>query len=253
MVLAVLLAPFPVASVWPGGGYPNRTALVDAVSSGFVRQMSAGSGLIGPDLARPVDFWARFHVIKAVLAAALLLVLVPLGSRTWREYTRASRPRRRLVVGALLGVEAPTAALAILIVMANVQQAVAPLSSALGLLPIGRPDPVLAETITQVRHGLRSGARSPALELLVHDFVVYHLVMACLAPVVTVGLVVAAVLLWRARSRMTGARHRGRGILALAVVVVGVSSVFFAVLTAANVSVTARPAPALLAFFEGGV
>jgi hypothetical protein len=149
-------------------------------------------------------------------------------------------------------VEAPTAVAGLLLFMANVQQAVAPLSSALGLLPIGTPDPVLAETITQVRRDLRSGARNPALELLVRDFVVYHLVMVYLAPVVTLGLVLAAVLLWRTRSRMSGAHHPGRGILTIAVVAAGASSVFFAVVTAANVSVVADPVPALLALFEGG-
>jgi len=252
LVLAVFLAPFPLASVWPGGGYPSRAALVDSLHTGFVHQLTADAGRLGPDLARPVGFWARFHVVKAALAALLLLVLVPLGSRTWTAYPRAESPRRRLVVGALLGVEAPTVFVAILILMANVQQAVAPLSSALGLLPIDRPDPVLAGTINQVRRGLRSGARSPALDLLLHDFVVYHVVMACLAPVVASGLVVAAVLLWRARSRRSGARRRGRGVLTLALVAVGLSCAFFAVLTVANVSVSARPGPALLAFFEGG-
>lgn len=252
LALAVFLAPFPAASAWPGGGYPSRTALVDSLSSGFIHHSNAGSALIGPELARPVDFWARFHVIKAALAAMLLLVLVSLGSRTWRGYASANRPRRRLAVGALLGVEAPTALAAILILVANIQGAVAPLSSALGLLPIGRPDPALAETITQVRHGLRSGTRSPALELLVHDFTRYHLAMACLGAVVTLSLAVAAVLLGRQRSKMSGAPHRGRGMLALAIVAAGVSSAFFGVVTAANFSTVARPVPALLSFFEGG-
>ncbi len=251
LVLAVFLAPFRVASVWPGGGYPSRTALVDSLSSGFIHYSTGGSALMGPDLACPVDFWARFHVLKAALAGVLVLVLVSLGSRSWRVYTRAGRPRRRLVVGALMGVEVPTALVAIVVLVANIQGAVAPLSSALGLLPIDRPDPVLAETIAQVRHGLRSGTRSPTLELLVHDFTRYHLAMSCLGAAATVSLVVAVVLLGRRRSRMSVAPHRGRGVLALAVVAAVVSSGFFAVVTAANVSTVARPVPALLAFFEG--
>ncbi len=40
----------------------------------------------------------------------------------------------------------------------GLQGAIAPLSSALGLLPLHTPDPALAATIKQVRRGLASGA-----------------------------------------------------------------------------------------------
>ena len=251
LLAGVFLAPFPVASMWPGGGYPSRAALVDSLTSGFVRYWDAGSGLIDPGLALPLDFWARFHVVKAVFAAVLLLVLVILGLRTWSAYTRAAIVRRRLLAGALLGVEIPLALLALLVLVANIQGAIAPFSSALGLLPVGKPDHALAETITQVRHSLASGASDPALETLVHDFTLYHVAMVGLGAVVTVALLAAAVLLWRRRAWMCVESRRGRLLLAAMVVAFVMSAAFFGVVTAVNLSTVARPAPALLGFFEG--
>ncbi len=250
LLVAVFVAPFPVASAWSDGGYPSRAALVDSLSAAFVHYWDAGSGVIGPDLALPVDFWARFHVVKAALAAILLVALARLGSRTWVVYTRAATATRRLLAGVLVGMAA-LALLALLVLVANVQGAIAPLSSALGLLPMGRPDPALAGTITQVRDGLAGEARSPALGTLVHDFTAYHIAMAGLGAVVTAGLLATAVLLWRRRARMSAGR-RGRHLTATAVVAVMASSAFFGVVTAANLSTVADPAPALLGFFQGG-
>lgn len=89
---AVLLAPFPVASAWPGGGYRDVTALRVAVSCGFVRFWSAGGEDLGADLARAEDFWARFHIVTAALAGVLFLVLAVLLTRVWREFALPIRP-----------------------------------------------------------------------------------------------------------------------------------------------------------------
>lgn len=202
LVLAVFLAPFPMASEWPAGGYPSRAALVDALNSGFVRYWNSGSGVVGPELAHPVDFWARFHVVKAALAGMLLLVVVPLSSRAWTAHTLPARGARRLLGGVLTGMAALLALVALVVLVANTQGAIAPLSSALGLLPMGGRDPALAETITQVRGGLARGGHSPAVEALVHDYTVYHGAMAGLGAVVPVGLLATAVLGWRLRARM---------------------------------------------------
>ncbi len=252
LLAAVFLAPFPMASMWPGGGYPSRAALVDSLTSGFLRYWDAGTGSINPGLALPLDFWARFHIVKAVLAAVLLLVLVLLGSRTWKVYTRAVGVRRRFLAGALLGMEMPLALVALLVLVANIQGVVAPFSSALGLLPVGKPGHALAGTITQVRRSLASGASGPATETLVHDFTVYHVAMAGLGAAVCVALLAAAVLLWRRRARICGEPRRARRLLATVVVALAASAAFFGVVTVANLSTVARPAPALLGFFEGG-
>jgi hypothetical protein len=250
LALGVVFAPFPMASVWSGGGYPDRAALVDSLSSAVVHFWDASTGVTGADLADPVSFWARFHVVKALLAAMLLVALALLGSRAWSAYTRAATTGRRLALGACVVVVGSLALLALVVTVANLQGAIAPLSSALGLLPFAEPDAALAQTVEQVRQGLASGTRNPALEALVNDFTVYHLAMAALAAAATVGLLATAVHLWRRRAKMSTAR--GRGLLLFGVVLTLTSAAFFAVVTAGNLSTVANPVPALLSFFAGG-
>ncbi len=251
LTVAVVVAPFRLASVWLDGVYPDRAAVVESLSAAVVRFWSADATATGPDLALPVAFWWRFHLIKAVLAALLLVMMVVLGSRTWGAYTRTTTAGRRAVVGALAAAEGVLALLALLVTVANLQGVVAPLSSALGLLPLGAPEPALAQTTDEIRQALGAGTPGPALQALVADFTRYHVAMAVLGTLVTVGLLAAAVALWRRRAGVPDAQPRGRGLLAVAAVAVLVTAAFFAVVTAGNVSTVADPAPALLAFFEG--
>ena len=139
LLVGVFLAPFRVASIWAGGDYGNVNELRDAVRSGFVDFWSAGQSAIGPAMSGPVDFWAKFHIVKAVLAAALLVSTLLLGSRIGRAYLRAASLPRRLLLGVVGMADAAVAALALVILVANVQGAVAPLSSLLGLMPISSP------------------------------------------------------------------------------------------------------------------
>lgn len=252
LVLVLFLAPFPTASLWSGGGYSTRAALVRSLSSGFVLFWDGGIGVVSPNLIVPVDFWMRFHVVKAILAAALVVVLARLGSRTWTAYTSATTAARKVAAGMLAAATAVLGMVALLILVANLQGAIAPLSSALGLLPMGTPDPALAGTVSQVRHDLATGVGSPALAVLVHDFSAYHVAMAGIGALTTAGLLATAVFLWRRRRRLTAGRQPGRQLLASVAVAAVAFAAFFAVVTAANLSTSAHPAPALLGFFEGG-
>jgi len=253
LILAVMLVPFPLASALPGGGYPDVSALGDAMDSGFVAYWRAGTGSLGSGLQTAVDFWARFHIIKAVLAAVLLAVLVPLGSRIWGAYATAPRRGRRLLLAVTGVFHAGIALLALLVLVANIQGAIAPLSSALGLMSVGDPGPALADVTGQVRDGLDAGQQSAALDLLVRDFTVYHAAMAGVGTMVTVGLLVAAVILVRRRARMPRTERRLRRVHLLGVVSLICLAALFGLVTVANVSTVAHPAAALLGFFDGGL
>ncbi|WP_076260050.1 hypothetical protein [Intrasporangium flavum] len=258
---AVALLPFPAASLWPGGGYSDVAALGAALARGLEHWWRSGAVDAGPDLDAAVAFWARFHVVKAILSAVLLVLAVRLGRRTWHEYRQATgRGRRARLAVAGLAVS-PVLVLAVLLVAANVQGALAPLSSALGLLPVGRVGAGsgsggggLAGTVREIRLALHSPDASvpPALARLVGDFAAYHAVMVGVGAVVTLGLAAAAV---RVRQRRRGVeaepwRLRGPRLLT-ATSILGLA-VAFAVVTAANLSTYLHPAPALLGFFEGG-
>jgi hypothetical protein len=251
LLAAVFLTPFRLASAW-ADGYPDVAALSHAMSAGFVSYWHTGAATLGPDLTVPVDYWARFHVLKACLAALLLIVLVPLGGRIWSSYTSTARAGHRLLIAALGAVHACLTVLALLVLVANVQGAIAPLSSALGLMPLSDPDPALAATLSQIHHALVTGHDSAALDTLVRDYGLYHAAMAAIGAAVTLLLLTSAVVLWRRRTRVARNERRSRRVLLTGAASLLLLTAFFAIITAANLATAAHPAPALLGFFEGG-
>ena len=255
-MLAVMVLPFPAAGLWPGGGYSDVSTLGAAVGRGLVRFWDAGTADLSPELAASVAFWTRFHVVKAVLAVPLLVTSVLLGLALWRECVRSVGRGRRAWFAAAGVLEAPLVLLAVLLVVANVQGAIVPLSSVLGLVDVRDPDPALATAVRGIKDSLETSPEVPApptMTRLVEDFAAYHRVMVGLGAMVTVGLVLVAARLWR-RSRRTGSAQSGQSARwvrlgsATAVLVVAAS---FALITAANLSTAAHPAPALLGFFQG--
>lgn len=250
---AVAVLPFPVAGLGPGGGYADVSTLGAAVADGLVHFWQGASPEPDPSLAAPVAFWARFHAVKAALAVPLLLLGIMLGRRIWSECVNARRGRRRAWFTLAGLVEAPLVLLAALLVVANVQGALAPLSSALGLLDVHPTDPAVATTLREIKYGLVNPSgrtATPALTRLVEDFTAYHVVMVWLGAIVTVCLVVVAARWWR-RARGAAAAP-SRRVRSAGATVALLSAAAFAVITAANLSTALHPAPALLSFFQGG-
>lgn len=205
---ALVFGFFAVPPWGVGTGFDERAARE------FPRYLLADSATPTPGLQALVDDWSRYHAVKLVFAGLLALMAVQLGHR-------------------LLAL-APT-----VLVLANVQGTVAPLSSALSLLdPHDRflaPD--LARGLYRMRMDL-TGSRSAPIDELTRDFAWYHAVLAGMAIALAVVLVVAAVRAWR----------RGRRWWCAATVVAVVAC---GVLTAANVSTALDPVRGLLDFLGG--
>ena len=251
LTAAALLVPFPLAAASSAGGYPGPDALREGVTTGFVRFWAAGTGALGPELTAAVDFWARFHVVKAALAGALLGVLLVLVPRLWRASTEAAG-RRRWGLRSLMPVTASLLVLALLALVANVQGALAPLSSVLGVLPLGAPTAELAAPVSQAREAIVTGSASPAAATLLDDFARYHAVMAGLGALVTVVLLVGTAAVLRRRFRTPRADRAHRRALVTTGACLLVLAAFFAVVTLANAGTARHPAAALVGFLDGG-
>lgn len=251
LTAAVVLVPFPLSAALSGSGYRGPEALREAVTTGFVRFWSSSSGALDPDLAAAAEFWARFHVVKAVLAGALLGVLLVLVPRLWRSGTDTGRPRRWALRAAATGT-ASLVVLSLLVLVANVQGALAPLSSVLGVMPLGAPTGDLAATVDRARDAVAAASPSPVAATLLDDFTRYHAVMAALGAVVTVVLLVGVALVLRRRSRTTRTDRPHRRVLAAVAVGTLLLAAFFAVTTAANLGTARHPAAALVGFLGGG-
>ncbi|MBB4692337.1 hypothetical protein [Paractinoplanes abujensis] len=250
LVVAFVMLPPVVAAAWTGAGPTSHGQLVQATQQGFADYWRAGGGQLDAGLQRLVDYWFAFHVVKGVISALLLGTLVALAVPLWRS--------RKLVAAGVSGLAVVAAAA----VMANVQGMLAPLSS---LLPMAG-EPTLAAAGRELSAVLSSGAPMPAsLEPMVSDFGWYHAVMVPIAGVAVLILLATSVLLWRGPSRAGHKPARGSspaghnpargssraGHKVIAGVTLTLALVMGVVVTA-NATTAADPAPALLAFFQGG-
>ncbi|WP_280664231.1 MULTISPECIES: hypothetical protein [unclassified Kitasatospora] len=252
------------------GGFSERHNLVDALHPAFIEYWRSGDRGFPPDLERVVDYWFRYHVAKAVLAAALLIVFVALGVLLWKAFLRSSGPGAggRVALASAGTFVSLLALVSVAAVMANVQGAMDPFSSVISMLPLGAPDGQLTGTVDQIRQGLAhypstSGQNAAALQAMVDDFGRYHAVLAVMVSIVAVVLIGVSVMVWR-RFAATGASgsaatdgrtqrmRRTRRTLGSFGVLSALPALAAIVIAVANTGTAADPAPALLAFFNGG-
>lgn len=237
----------PLVAEWSSSGRVTIAGLVETVSAGFTRWMSSGAAAPGAPLADAVTFWAVFHVAKAVLAIALLCALVIVGCRVWIRATRAGTRTARAawIAAGVLG--AWLALLVLLMVLANIQGAVAPLSSVMGFLPIGT-----TLEVDQVRAELATGAYGPVTRTLVADFRTYHAALVACLVVVIAWLWASIVWILVRRTRRPRAARLPRRILASGAIALALLTVALGLILLANLSTVAHPAPALAEFFGSG-
>ncbi|MFJ9118003.1 hypothetical protein ACIRJO_20900 [Streptomyces sp. NPDC102394] len=261
LVPALLLAPHALAANGSQDGLADQRHLVDAVGDGFVGYWHAGDRRLSPDMRQLVDYWFRFHVAKAVIAALLLLVLTALGVLLWRAYARSGGPgtARRAALAAAGTCVAALSLLSLLVVMANVQGAAAPFTSLLSMLPVGTPGHgALADTLDQVRRRLTDASHPggapapPALATMISDNSRYHATLAVTAGVVATVFAGMSVALWRRFARTGTPRRRTRRVLGSFGALSGVASLALVVLAVANTTTATDSARGLLIFFNGG-
>lgn len=252
LTVAFVLVPGVIAGWGSDRGIGDEGELRSALRVAFVGYWGSGVGDFSPALGDVVDYWFRYHVVKALIAVVLFGVLVVSAAGLWDAFARESARGwwRRGVLGAA-GVGVTVFALVALVaVLANVQGAVAPYASVLPMLVDGGVDPELAGVLDQVSRGLAdSGGASPALEVMIGDFSRYHSAMAVIAGVAAVVFGVLSVVLWKRRVGMPAVERRVLG--SFGVVAVGLAVVFL-VVAVANTTTVADPVPALRALFDGG-
>ncbi|WP_371401670.1 hypothetical protein OHA10_27545 [Kribbella sp. NBC_00662] len=253
LVVAFVLAPAALASTRATSGLGSEANLIATFRSAFVGYWQTGKADFGPELQPVVDYWFRYHVAKALLAAALLIALIALGSLSWRAFLRVGGLRAAaLAVSGVLSTALAVVSLAA--VMANIHGMAAPFGALLPMLfgaPKASAGP-LPDALAQVRQQLADGQSSPALEMIRSDYVKFHAVMAVEGTIVVILLVVLSVLLWRGFTRTDRTERRSRRLLAAYGVVVPLLALTLAVIVVANATTAAHPLPGLESFFAGG-
>lgn len=257
LIGAFVVAPRTLAAGGSGGGFADERSLAVAVRAGFVEYWNSGDRGLSPGLERVVEYWFRYHAAKAGIAALLLIVLVALGVLLWKGFLRAdgSGKGRRAALGSGGVLSTVFAVLALAMVMANVQGAIAPFASLLPMVTDGASGGVLTGTLDQVKQQLtsRAGGQSrPALDVIISDFARYHVALAGIAAIVAVAFIAMSVLIWTRYARTESSDRRTRRVLGRFGAFSALMSLAVIAVAVANTTTAADPVPALLAFFDGG-
>jgi hypothetical protein len=255
LAAAVVVAPPTLAAVGSDGDLADRRHLTESLRAAFVAYWRSGDRDLSPDLERVVDYWFRFHVAKAMIAAILVVVLVALGVLLWKAFLRAGGlgPGSRAALASAGVLVTMLTLLSLAVVLANIQGAVAPFASLLPMVTGGATDAELTGTLDQIRQRLAAGDRTtPALEMMIGDFARYHVAFAVIAAIAAVAFIGMSVVWWKKFAKTGSSDRRTRRVFGF----FGVLSVLLAlaaiVAVVANTSAAADSPRVLLAFFDGG-
>lgn len=250
LTVGVFVVPMLLVAV---RGLSGESALVAASGSAFVRSGVTGAGVGAGELDELVGLWREFHLVKAGLAALLVLTLGTLAVELSGEARRAGEPPTRWSARAAYGGVLAWMLAALTIGLANLQGAVAPLASVASLLPTAHPSGEVAAVLAELREAVQVDPTSPAGVAgdLLDDFAWYHAAFAVLGAVAGVVLISLAL-----RAGVDGWRRRGgavgRGIWLWRLGLFGGAGAFYLLVAAANASTWLNPAPALVASLGGG-
>ena len=250
LVVAFVVAPAMLATNGSTTDLADQGRLTAAFRNAFVAYWRSGAGDFDPGLQRVIDYWFRYHLAKALLGGALLVVLIALGVLIWRAFLRAGGVRAAALAasGSLI---TALAVLSLAAVMANIHGAAAPFGSLLPML-FGSSDGPLADTLTQIRQQLADRQTSPALDAIISDYALFHAVLAVEGAIVVVMLLVPTVQLWRRFTRTARAERRTRRLLAAYGAFLPLLSLALTVVVVVNAATAADPLPGLEGFFAGG-
>ena len=239
---AAFLVPWHAASAITGLTWGGPHELADSVGRALVADWASAVPVPGSEgssaLTDPTRFWRWFHVVKAILACGALLVSIVVVTRGYRARRAAPTSAGRVGWAAVVIGGGLVAALAVILVVANVQGAVAPLSSVLSFLPLSDGGPPLTEAVNALNANIGSGQPTPTATAIVRDFATYHAVVAVLLALTTVLAGITTV-------RVIGARRWG------STAALAATMTILAVLTIANTGTAFAPAPALQSFLSG--
>ncbi len=249
LVVAFFLLPGTVARVWATEDGITTGVLAETLGTAFSPWWSSAAAPLTPDMEAVVSFWRVFHVTKALIAGALVIALLLTAQHVWKAYARADGRAARAGIALLGMVGAPLAPLMLLVVMANVQGAIAPLSSVMGLLPMDGSVPEVA----QVREHFAAGTTTPVLDALISDFRTYHVAMVVIAVIAAAIVVAADIALWIRWSRIPREDVRLRRVTAIGAAAMATLVPLLLLVMVLNVSTVGDTAPALAAFFEGSI
>ncbi|MFE9785556.1 hypothetical protein ACFYO7_09265 [Nocardia salmonicida] len=183
--------------------FDDEPALSAAVGESLTVFWQSGSHSPTPGLAELSDYWFRWHAIKIVISALLIVVLGLLAASLWKLFLGTGIGKRRVSIGcAVAAMSATVLALfsAVLLVL-NIQATTVPLVALLPLLPGEDTDGALAQTLLQITRAVDEPgspqADSPAVLTLLGEIRRYYWTMIVEATALSAAFGAASVVAYR--------------------------------------------------------
>lgn len=236
-------------------GFAGESAVVTASESAFLRAQQGAGAADSNALAELTARWREFHLLKAAFAGLLVVRLAAHASVSRRRAEQVERGRRRWPSVAAYGATLVWLLGALVVLIANVQGAIAPLASAASLLPRGPGHERLADVLTDLRSTIEVGTPSSAGGIagdLLTDFVHYHAVLAVLAATAGAVLTTMTLRVVSAWWRLRGSGRASQPTWLVQMGLFGIAASLFLLLAAANTSTWVDPIPALAATLNRG-
>ncbi|MCS5720466.1 hypothetical protein N1028_09040 [Herbiconiux sp. CPCC 203407] len=216
------------------GAYTEPAALENSVATALDEYWRAGEKGFPALLSELMSYWFQWHLIKVVITALLITVIAMMSIALWQRYLRARKGAAGLLVaatGAMI-----VGSLVVVVLLANVQSAAAPLVSLLQVLPGSGAETTIAPTIDSIVAAAldptNPSGESPVLTVLLAEITRYHGALAVGAFAVAGVTCAGSVTCWRRRSLSGGSSARTRRMLAAV-------GVFLALLAVAAVTISA--------------
>lgn len=244
---ATIALPATVANLLGSGSGVGIADLPHVVATEFTQWQVSGKATPPALLDAAAHAWGAFHAVKACASLVLLIALGMVGRHLWRAWTRDLTPGGVAVVAAAGAWVAASAAVAGVVVVANLQGAIAPLSSLLSVAPSAAPS-----AAAEIASEIRAGTVGAATATLIADFRLYHAAFAGAALAALAATLAGMIRLMMLRRRMPAEPLRLRLSLTLAATAAGAAVLGIAVLIAANVATAVAPEDPLAAFLTAG-
>ena len=239
--VSLFTLPWHIAKIITGSSWVNPHQFAVAIQNGFLKDLNSNIPTPGYEnsyLTNETQFWFWFHLSKAFISLILFILIF--------LYTRELDKNYHFSGSRLLGIIHLTKKIALhtlcffsfLILAANIQGSIAPLSSIISFLPASKHDYLLSESVQKLRFDLLSSDSNSFASSVLRDFSIYHL---------TTAVIFGIAALYLFKNLYLSVKNRNFS----AMFVAGILGIGFLLLGIANLGTTFHPIPAFDGFLSG--
>lgn len=188
---SLFILPWRISNLISGGNWANPDQFAAAIQSGFLTDLDnnvSTPGYGGSSLTTETRFWFWFHLSKAFFALLLLALILLYKKEIKNDEVKLEFKLNGIFKGFLRFTSTLIALFVFLILSANIQGSISPLSSLISFLPANVRDSSFNQSVDNLRASLQNSESSSFTSSVLRDFSIYHLSIALIFGVATIYL-----------------------------------------------------------------